>query len=92
MAHAQAYATIRLMETAEHITPGTHVLARDAFGQLLKRRAVSGPVQGHDFEVVWVCREEEWEAAQAEGREPDAVPWPAEDVRVALDDGVPAGA
>lgn len=25
--------------------------------------------------------EEEWKASQAEGRDPDAVPWPAEDVR-----------
>lgn len=35
---------------------------------------------GRDFAVVWICRPEEWEAAQAEGREPEGVPWPAEDV------------
>jgi hypothetical protein len=39
-------------------------------------------VRGEDFPVVWVAREEEWEAAQAEGREPNAVPWPADDVRL----------
>jgi hypothetical protein len=37
---------------------------------------------GEDFAVVWVCRPEEWEQAQAEGREPEGVPWPIEDVRV----------
>ncbi len=30
--------------------------------------------------VVRVCTEEEWSAAQQEGREPDGVPWPIEDV------------
>jgi hypothetical protein len=35
---------------------------------------------GRDFLVVWICRPEEWIAAQAEGHEPEGVPWPAEDV------------
>ncbi len=65
------------------IEPGTRVLVRSATGELLPRIASSDVVRGEDFPVVWVCREEEWKAAQAEGREPDAVPWPAEDVREA---------
>jgi len=65
------------------IEPGTEVLVRTADGQLLPRRAVTDIVRGEDFPVVWVTREEEWNAAQAEGREPDAVPWPADDVRPA---------
>jgi hypothetical protein len=35
---------------------------------------------GEDFAVVWVCREEEWTAAQREGREPVGIPWPADAV------------
>jgi hypothetical protein len=64
----------------ERILPGSKVLARSAFGDLLPRRAVTGVVMGRDFQVVLVCSEEEWEAAEAEGREPDGIAWPAEDV------------
>lgn len=62
-------------------TSGDVVLAVNAFGERNRRRALSGVLaQGHDFPVVMICREEEWEAALAEGREPEGVPWPAEDV------------
>jgi hypothetical protein len=61
---------------------GQHIEVRDAFGNRLPRVAV-GPVDsGYDFAVVWATREDEWEAARAEGREPDATPWPIEDVVV----------
>ena len=60
---------------------GDQVEVVDAEGERLPRCALSGVVEGADFPVVWVCREEEWERARAEGREPDGVPWPAEDVR-----------
>lgn len=63
-------------------TAGDHVDALDAEGERLPRRALGGMVDGADFPVVWVCREEEWRAAQSEGREPEGVPWPAEDVRL----------
>jgi len=53
----------------------------DAVGDELPRIALSQPKRGEDFPVVWVCRPEEWEAARAEGREPEGVPWPREDVR-----------
>jgi hypothetical protein len=58
------------------------VVVVDAFGQDQERIALSGVVQGGDFEVVRVCRPDEWELARDEGREPDGVPWPAEDVRL----------
>jgi hypothetical protein len=61
---------------------GDLVAAVDATGAELPRRALGGTVRGVNFMVVWVCREEEWVAAQREGREPDGVPWPAEDVRI----------
>jgi hypothetical protein len=38
---------------------------------------------GYDFPVVWVCSEEEWQAAHAEGREPEGLPWPAKHVQLA---------
>ncbi len=49
------------------IEPGVPVLIRDAFGEWLRRRALTGVIQGADFPVVWACREEEWAAAHAEG-------------------------
>ncbi len=65
------------------IARGHRIVVRDAAGHQLERVALTGPKRGEDFPVVWVCRPEEWEAAQAEGREPDGVPWPREDVAVA---------
>jgi hypothetical protein len=62
------------------IQRGVPVSVIDATGAQLQRIALSGPKRGEDFPVVWVCREEEWEAARLEGREPDGVPWPREDV------------
>jgi hypothetical protein len=65
------------------IEPGSKVLARNAFDELLERRAITGVQPGYDFPVVWVCSEEEWQAAQAEGREPEGLPWPAKHVQLA---------
>ncbi len=62
------------------IGPGSHVIATDAFGRELDRVAISGPERGADFPVIWVCRPEEWTLAQEEGRAPNGVPWPIEDV------------
>lgn len=62
------------------ISAGAKIVARDAVGQALRKRALGPVTQGHDFMVVWVCREEEWANAHAEGRDPEGVPWPAEDV------------
>lgn len=67
------------------IEPGARVIARRADDQTVERRAMTGIVQGEDFAVVWICAESEWEAAQADGREPQGVPWPAEDVTLATE-------
>jgi hypothetical protein len=67
------------------IEPGSKVLVRTAFNELLERRAVTGVVMGDDFEVVRVCAEEEWITATSEGRQPHSTPWPAEDVQPATD-------
>lgn len=69
------------METS--IKPGDKVIARTAFDRQVVRRAVTEAVMGSDFLIVRVSTEQEWEDAQAEGREPHSVPWPAEDVRLA---------
>ena len=65
------------------IEPGSRVLARSAFDELLERRAITGVQPGHDFPVVWVCSEEEWQGAHSEGREPEGLPWPAKHVQLA---------
>lgn len=65
------------------IKPGTPIKVMTADGKDLRRIAVSGvEVEGHDFPVVWVTSEEEWRRAEGNGHQPDAWPWPAEDVRV----------
>jgi hypothetical protein len=64
-----------------NIEPGKRVSVTDWRGQTHERTALSEPVQGTDFMVVWACRPEEWDAARAEGRDPEGLPWPAEDVR-----------
>ena len=62
------------------ISPGDPVTILTALGERLPRRALTGVTTGSDFLVVWVCREEEWEAARRDSREPEGVPWPADDV------------
>ena len=66
------------------ITPGSEVKVRNALDERLRLIATTGVVRGIDFPVVWVCEPDEWTAAQAEGREPQAIPWPAEDVSVGV--------
>jgi hypothetical protein len=65
------------------IQAGMRVQITGGSGIVLEKRAVSGVIDGSDFPVVWACGESEWKAAEAERRDPDAVPWPAEDVRPA---------
>jgi hypothetical protein len=64
------------------IQPGTRVLVRTAFDDLVERRALTGIEAGIDFPVVWVCTEEEWMEAQR-GSQVEGDPWPAEDVSLA---------
>jgi hypothetical protein len=66
------------------ITPGSEVQVRNALDETLRLIAVTDVVRGIDFPVVWVCEPDEWAAAQAEEREPQAIPWPAEDVSLGV--------
>jgi len=62
---------------------GMRVTAAAADGSQRELRALGGVVAGGDFAVVWACSEREWDAAEAEDREPEGIPWPADDVRAA---------
>lgn len=66
--------------SAGAVKRGDLIEVRTAFDNRVRRRAVSETFMS-DFLIVRVCTEDEWVAAQAEGREPNSVPWPAEDVR-----------
>ncbi len=70
------------MQAVKEITKGARVRVLTATGERVWRRALGGIAQGHTFPVVWACREEEWDAATTEGRDPLGVPWPADDVEL----------
>jgi hypothetical protein len=68
------------------IKRGDRVVVKTAMGEELVWRAASSVEQeGHDFPVVWVTTEEEWAAGNGNGHQLDALPWPAEDVRLAAE-------
>jgi len=69
------------------IQRGDRIVVRDALGQELERVATTAVLPGDRFSVVFASRIEEWEAAREEGREPDSVPWPMSDVRLAEEEG-----
>jgi hypothetical protein len=71
-----------MASATDAIQRGARVSADAADGTTRDLRALTGVVAGGDFAVVWACSEREWEAAQAEDREPKGIPWPAEDVRL----------
>ena len=62
------------------INRGDVIEVVNALGEHQRRVALTGVVDGHDFRVVWVCRSEEWAAARREGRVPEGIPYPEEDV------------
>lgn len=72
------------------IKRGDTVVAHTAEGTERELKALGGVTAGGDFAVVWVCSEAEWNAAETEGRDPEGIPWPAEDVKVADREAIPA--
>jgi hypothetical protein len=68
------------------IEAGTVLEATTASGDTVLLRSIGEPTRGRDFPVVWVCTEEEYQRAQAEGDDPDAIPWPL--TAVSIPDGV----
>lgn len=72
---------------ARSIEPGDLVWARNVTGVLLPRRAITGPMSGHDFPVIWVCAENAYEESRRHLYPPErgdfdapGAPWPMEDV------------
>jgi hypothetical protein len=63
------------------ILAGQYVTVMTFDNRAVRRRAITGVVQGDDFSVVWVCDDAEYRSAVAEGREPVGIPWPSEHVR-----------
>jgi hypothetical protein len=62
------------------IERGDLVDATTASGSTVRMRALGGVVQGHDFPVVWVCTEEEWERSLGANESADGIPWPIDAV------------
>lgn len=67
------------------LAAGQPISVLTSHGHRVERVAVRGVEPGYDFPVVWACSADEWVLAQAEAREPDAFPFPAEDVAVLAD-------
>jgi hypothetical protein len=66
----------------DRIERGDWLKAEAADGEPRELRALGPVIAGGDFAVVWACSPDEWDAAQAAAREPQGIPWPAEDVKV----------
>jgi hypothetical protein len=66
---------------SDQVVVGSLVTVTDYRGAEHDRVAISERMKGWDFEVVRICRENEWFLAGQEGREPRGMPWPATDVR-----------
>lgn len=63
------------------VKAGQSVTVTTADNRAVKRRAISGVVNGDDFPVIWVCDDTEYAVAKREGRLPIGVPWPSDCVR-----------
>lgn len=63
------------------IQPGDLVDATTASGTIIRMRAIGKPMQGHDFPIVWLCTEAEWNRAVSANDDPDGIPWPLDAVR-----------
>jgi hypothetical protein len=65
---------------------GTLPECETAGGDRVAMRALGPPQQGHDFRVVWVRTQEEYDRAQRTGQEPSGIPWPYSSVLRVLDE------
>jgi len=75
--------TPALVGHLETLRPGDRVIIRDAHGNEHPRVALTGPVWGYDFAIVWVARPEVYAVlgTAALDSPDDCSPWPLEDVR-----------
>jgi hypothetical protein len=63
------------------IHPGDEVNVVTAMGIVLPKVAVTGPVDGDDFRVVWVCNPSIWKENNSHVSREMAMAWPVEHVR-----------
>ena len=64
------------------IQPGDKVTVRSADNRRFPRRALTGVMEGDNFQVVWVCREDQWTGTIPQVLVDKGVPWPVEDVQL----------
>jgi len=64
------------------IEPGMVLEAKTAGGEEIQVRALGRPIKGHDFPIVWVCTEDEFQRSQESDTEADGIPWPLDAIRV----------
>jgi hypothetical protein len=67
------------------ITQGMLLKVTTASGAQVPMRALGEPTRGRDFAIVWVCSEDDYEAALA-GDDSVQIPWPLD----AITEAVPA--
>lgn len=60
---------------------GDIVVARTAYGDEVRMRALGTPTRGRDFDVVWLATETDWANAAETESEPSGIPWPVDAVR-----------
>lgn len=58
------------------LTKGQAIKVRTAYGDRVPMRVVGGPELGHDFEIVWVCTDDDYNASHGNPSEEDLIPWP----------------
>lgn len=73
------------LQQGSHIAKGTQIEVTDALQRTFSKRALAEVDHHGRFDSVSACSEEEWAAAEREGREPEPEPfaWPVRSVRVA---------
>lgn len=64
------------------IQPGVRLQVVTASDATVTMRALSRPVKGRDFPIVWVCTEDEYENALADGGDAEGIPWPLSAVKL----------
>lgn len=63
------------------IQRGDLVDVTTADDQVVRMKALSGPVRGRDFPILWVCSEAEWQRAELAGEDAEGIPWPVQYVQ-----------
>jgi hypothetical protein len=62
------------------ISIGQRINVTTADGRRLAKIAVSGPVDGDDFRIVWVCKPEDWPMDITSVNNYKTMAWPIEAV------------